>query len=276
LCLSAALASAVRAAPENIDPASDGHQFAWSENGGWINAEPQGDGGPGVSVSDSSLSGWMWGENLGWISLSCANTGTCGTNAYGVVNNGFGVLSGFAWSENGGWINFSPTACLPSPDCGVRIDPATGYFSGRSWGENVGWITFASAGPISSTARTNWCGTTAAPPVAGPVILLGRVGQELALSYGALAGASWYDVVAGDLTTLRASGGDFAQATVQCLRAKFTGTSFNFTTPVPVPGAGQWFIVRGANCRGRGTYDLGPRQVGARDAEIAASGHDCP
>ena len=38
-----------------------------------------------------------------------------------------------------------------------------------------------------------------------------------------------------------------------------------------------FFLVRGQNCGGNGAYDtdqLG--QVGLRDAEIAASGKDCP
>jgi hypothetical protein len=80
---------------ENIDPAADGSQYAWGESIGWLNAEPQGDGGPGLAVSDSELTGWVWGENIGWISLSCQNTSSCGDNSYGVVNDGKGNLSGF-------------------------------------------------------------------------------------------------------------------------------------------------------------------------------------
>jgi len=145
------------ASAENIDPAHDDHQFAWAENVGWINAEPSGDGGPGVDVGDFQLTGWMWGENIGWISLSCQNTLTCGVSAYGIANDGHGTLSGFAWGENVGWINFGPTACASDPTCGVKIDPATGYFSGRAWGENIGWITFGSGPPEGWTVRTSWC-----------------------------------------------------------------------------------------------------------------------
>ena len=40
---------------------------------------------------------------------------------------------------------------------------------------------------------------------------------------------------------------------------------------------GFWFLVRGVNCGGSGSYDTGePSQVGSRDAEIAGSGADCP
>ena len=39
---------------ENIDPFSDGSKYAWGENVGWINAEPCGNGGPGVTGTTSS------------------------------------------------------------------------------------------------------------------------------------------------------------------------------------------------------------------------------
>ena len=37
---------------ENMDPANDDSQYAFGENTGWVNAEPSGDGGPGVQVND--------------------------------------------------------------------------------------------------------------------------------------------------------------------------------------------------------------------------------
>ena len=114
---------AAHAAPsraENIDPDADDSQVVWAENLGWINAEPLGDGGPGVQVDDFELTGWMWGENVGWISLSCKNTSSCDATSYGVLNDGGGVLSGFGWSENVGWISFAPVGA------GVTIDPTSG------------------------------------------------------------------------------------------------------------------------------------------------------
>jgi hypothetical protein len=89
---------------ENIDPNDDGSQHAWGENTGWINLEPGGDGGPGVEVSDDTLTGSMWGENIGWISLNPTEGG--------VLNDRYGTLSGYAWGENIGWINFSPTGAV--------------------------------------------------------------------------------------------------------------------------------------------------------------------
>jgi hypothetical protein len=270
------VAPRVAGGAENIDPANDGHQYAWSENAGWINAEPSGDGGPGAEVGDFGLIGWLWGENIGWVSLSCENTGSCTTSSYRVQNDGFGVLSGFAWSENAGWINFDPTACDPDPTCGVRIDPSTGYIRGRAWGENVGWITFASGSPIESTARTSWCQGTAAAPGSGFTLSVAKSGSSVLLSWSTLPQASWYDVVRGRLSTLRNSRGNFAASTEECVAGRLTGTTQPFSGPSVSPGDGLWFLVRGANCKGHGTFDTGhPSQVGARDAEIAASGHDC-
>ena len=128
-------------AAENIDPDNDGSQYAYGENVGWLNLEPQGDGGHGVEVTDSALTGYMWGENIGWINL----TPTEG----GVVNDGNGNLSGYAWGENVGWIDFAPAGG------GVYID-ACGDFNGTAWGENIGWINFRSDGDNPFYIRTSW------------------------------------------------------------------------------------------------------------------------
>jgi len=108
------LLAGTMAGAENVDPTGDGSQYAWGEHIGWLNAEPQGDGGPGVLVNDLELTGWIWSGDFGWISLSCQNTSNCGTNDYGVVNDGKGNLSGFAWGEHIGWINFRTSG---SSDC---------------------------------------------------------------------------------------------------------------------------------------------------------------
>ena len=84
--------------------------------------------------------------------------------------------------------------------------------------------------------------------------------------------ASAFDVVRGDLGVLRATGGDYAVATQECL-APAHGDAWLEYPPTPPPGTGVWFLVRDVN----GTYDTGESsQSGTRDPEIAASGHDCP
>ena len=276
LLVSMSLLIARRAAAqtENIDPDGDGHQYAWGENIGWLNAEP--DGGNGVQVADFALTGWMWAENIGWVSLSCTNTSVCGATPYGVANDGAGQLSGFAWSENDGWINFAPTTCAGDPTCGVKIDPATGYFSGRAWSENAGWITFSSGAPETWTVRASWCQGFSGPPGVVTGLTLAKTGPEVVLSWSASSGASWFDVVEGQLSTLRASGGNFAVATKRCTVGKLPGTSVA-APGTPPPGDGAWYIVRGANCRGRATYNDGSSsQPASRDAGIAASQRGCP
>ena len=265
------LLAGAAAVAENIDPDSDDSQYAYAENVGWLNAEPSGDGGPGAQVDDFELTGWMWGENMGWISLSCKNESTCGTTDYGVINDGNGVLSGYGWAENVGWINFAPATA------GVQIDVTTGVFSGQAWGENVGWITFASSGANPFQVKTGWTCDPAPPaPSGSPALTVVKSGTAAQLSWTAPAGATGYDVVKGDLSTLRSSGGDFSLATGECLADNRTSTSLT-DSDTPAPGGGLWFLVRPANCGGPGSYDSGgAMQVGLRDAEIDASGNECP
>jgi hypothetical protein len=120
----------------NIDPDDNGLHFAWCENVGWINLRPS--WGPGITVSDTAVTGMAWGGNIGWVNFSPA--------LGGVVNDGDGNLSGYAWGENVGWINFAPTGGS------VSIDSA-GVFSGYAWGENIGWCNFA---PTSGSVKTSW------------------------------------------------------------------------------------------------------------------------
>ena len=129
---------------ENIDPYNDEMQYAYGENVGWLNYEPN--TGDGVQVTSDKLTGFVWAENIGWISMSCENTSSCGTVSYGVTNDGSGNLGGYAWAENAGWISFScnNTSSCKTVDYGITID-ADGNFTGWAWGENVGWINFNSA-----------------------------------------------------------------------------------------------------------------------------------
>ena len=133
---------------ENIDPYEDGSQYAYGENVGWLNFEPN--TGDGVQVGGDKLTGFVWAENIGWISMSCENTASCGTVNYGVTNDGDGNLSGYAWAENVGWISFScgNTSSCGTVDYGVTID-AGGNFDGWAWAENIGWIHFQSASPVA-------------------------------------------------------------------------------------------------------------------------------
>ena len=88
--------------------------------------------------------------------------------------------------------------------------------------------------------------------------------------------ATSYDAVTGDLNTLRASGGSFAASTFSCLANDTTAAGVD--DPVdPYPDQGFWYLVRAANCTGKGSYDDAESSLAApRDPGIAASGHACP
>ena len=122
---------------ENVDPYNDEMQYAYGQNVGWLNFEPN--TGNGVQVAGDKLTGYVWAENIGWINLSPSTYG-------GVSNDGAGNLSGYAWGENVGWISFSceNTASCGAVDYGVTIN-TDGEFSGYAWAENIGWINFNSA-----------------------------------------------------------------------------------------------------------------------------------
>ena len=125
---------------ENIDPYEAGEQYGWSENAGWLNAEP--DTGGGMQIEQDKVTGWVWAENIGWINLHCENNGTCGTVSFGVVNDGAGNLSGMAWGENVGWINFDPDVPGDANNPYKVSIASDGKLSGWAWGENIGWIHF--------------------------------------------------------------------------------------------------------------------------------------
>jgi hypothetical protein len=274
---------------ENIDPNNNGSQYAWAENLGWINLEPSGPGGPGVEVTDSGLTGWAWAENAGWISLSCQNTSSCGTNAYGVTNS-LGTLGGFAWSENAGWINFAPTGA------GVVINGCDGLFSGRAWSENAGWITFGSNGANPYQIATSWrlncsdgnaCTSDACDQASGlcthgnangsacddgnpctqgdvcsggvcnsgAVILPAEVPATLramnksTFTWSAVSGATRYDVVRGALATLPVGPGGGDEVCFDDLSVSSLADS-----TAPASGAGVWYVARGENSCGTGPY----------------------
>jgi hypothetical protein len=116
------------------------------------------------------------------------------------------------------------------------------------------------------------------PPVpAGvPSLALSGSGAGTNLSWSTLSGATGYDVVRGDVSTLRASGGNFTTATSACSGNDLAGVSLG-APDLPAAGQAIWYLVRGENCGGHGTYDSGaPSQIGSRDAEINASAQSCP
>ena len=90
--------------------------------------------------------------------------------------------------------------------------------------------------------------------------------------------AQTYDVVYGDLGSLLASGGDFGASLLGCLSDDTPGTSIPVDPGVsPAPGQAYFFLVRGGNCIGPGTWNdtyPGPVQFD-RDAGINGSALSC-
>ncbi len=114
------------------------------------------------------------------------------------------------------------------------------------------------------------------PPREVPALSMLNLDSSVALSWTAIAGATAYDSVRGGLSALRDSGGDFTAATHTCLGNDLAATSIE-DPEHPVSGDGFWYLVRGVNCGGPGTYDDGgAAQAASRDAGIAASGLACP
>jgi hypothetical protein len=88
--------------------------------------------------------------------------------------------------------------------------------------------------------------------------------------------ATRYDVVSGDLATLRSTGGDFFAATDACLIDATFALQLSYTGE-PNPGDVQWFLVRGKDTVGDLTWNApGTAQVGNRDLEINAAVASCP
>jgi len=136
-------------------------------------------------------------------------------------------------------------------------------------------VTATATDPANSTSEFSACRQAvcaASIPQGSPVLQV----EADHLAWSALAGAGAYDLVRGDLATLRATGGDFTASTLDCLAGGLGSAAYPFSAN-PSPGEGFWFLVRGINCAGDGSYDSGAAsQIGTRDSEIAGSAGACP
>jgi len=115
----------------------------------------------------------------------------------------------------------------------------------------------------------------AAPPGVSLVSVAAFSGSSQ-ITWSGTPGATGYDVVAGSLTILQLTGGDFAAAVSECL-ADDTAATAAVDSALPGPADGRWYLVRAVDCHVSGTYESGdPAQQGARNPEIAASPNACP
>lgn len=115
-----------------------------------------------------------------------------------------------------------------------------------------------------------------APGILTTVTMAKQVDGSSSLNWSISIVAQTYDVTRGSLDALRSTAGDFTSSTNLCLGNDTAATTV-VDAAVPQESTGYWYLVRGSNCAGAGTYDdPAGSQAGPRDAAIAASASACP
>ena len=145
-------------------------------------------------------------------------------------------------------------------------------------------------GPAAGGASAPSAIASATPPCATPTysgLLTASKSGEGSLWEWTGGGATAYDLIRGDLTTLRSSGGDF-QAAVNALPVAEGGCLANDTASLslgdpyadPAIGEGFFTVIRAATLQcpaQHGTADDGsPSQIAARDEGIDSAALSCP
>ena len=119
-------------------------------------------------------------------------------------------------------------------------------------------------------------GDGGAPPGALTTVTMTKLlAGSASLSWSALPDAQNYDTVRGSLGTLKSSSGNYTTSADSCVA---NNAAAPVTDPsVPAVGSAFWYLVRGGNCAGAGSYDESvASQIGSRDTEIALSPFACP
>jgi hypothetical protein len=168
----------------------------------------------------------------------------------------------------------------------------TGYTdTGLANGTTYFYVASASytGGPNDGGQSADSPEVSATPPCPAPVYagVLGASKSAGSVVWSWTAGgAAAFDLVRGDLTALRDSGGDFTLALAAipaaesaCLANDTSALSLVDPYPDPADGQGLFAMLRAVTtaCPAAATYDDGsPTLVGSRDGEIAASPGSCP
>ena len=129
---------------------------------------------------------------------------------------------------------------------------------------------------LGDGARYCVASCSATPPSGATSVSVTASGATATIDWTTIVSATTYDVVRGGSPSLAATAGDYALATGACL-ANDTSLNSVVDANVTSAGDGDWYLVRGANCGGAGTYDEAwTAQQGSRDAEIGAAANACP
>ena len=136
-------------------------------------------------------------------------------------------------------------------------------------------------GPDAGGASADSAEVAATPscPAPGYAGLLTASKSGATTSWSWTAGAVAFDLVQGDLTALRATGGDFAAAVAGCLANDTAALTIDDPNPDPPQDGGTFTLLRAVAtaCPAAGSYDDGSTLAeGSRDPGIAASGGGCP
>ncbi len=99
--------------------------------------------------------------------------------------------------------------------------------------------------------------------------------DETHLQWTPVDAAVGYDVVAGDLNSLRSSGGDYQASTSGCVVENDTDTTEPQPSDPDEPGEGIWILVRAEPESDMPSYEHSPSQFDRRDSEIRESAVDC-
>jgi hypothetical protein len=191
--------------------------------------------------------------------------GRAPTDPPGTLPWGEGTLAG-AGVQTGvrRWGDYSMLAVDPVDDCTFWYTQE--YYavtSERSWATRVGSFRFP--------------GCVACALLGDVTLSLVKDEKGITVIVTAAGGATQYDLVQGDLATLRSTSGDFGAATMACVENDAAVTTAGIANPQPQLDADTYYLARPVGLGCRGTYDDGsPSLAGARDAKIAGAAGACP
>lgn len=198
------------------------------------------------------------------VNPSIRYAGRLPTDPAGVLPQSEAALVGGAGGAQTGihrWGDYSMLSVDPVDDCTFWYTQE--YYavtSGSSWATRIGSFRFPGCVPCAQVGIST--------------MTLAKEAPGIRLTWTPAANATAYDVVSGDLQTLRSTSGNFSAATTQCSANDVIGTTTLITDANPAP---TYYLLRAIGTGCRGTYDDGSAsQLGGRDAEIGSALAACP